>query len=154
LGGDRQRDTESFYHKDRQQCMDLRKANLYIVYRARIRYSCNIPVEVLEAMEQQGLQQKFYINLDNDITRNDEIYLIIVRKQIVLFYISYFFTSCAFYVSVACKVLRTEADTSMRCSFTLRVETALSCQTGVYAFSIQALLMIRAILIQMTLYIA
>lgn len=63
-------------------------------------------------------------------------------------------SSYAFYVSVARKVLRTEADTGMRCGFTLRVESALGCQTGVYASSVQTLLMVGAILIQMTLYIA
>lgn len=64
------------------------------------------------------------------------------------------FTSYAFYVSVAGEVLRTEADTSVRRGFTLRVETALGCQTGIYAFSVQACLVIGAILIQMTLHVA
>lgn len=55
--------------------------------------------------------------------------------------------SYAFYISIAGKVLRTEADTSVRCGFALRVKTALSCQTGIYAFSVQTRLVIGAILI-------
>lgn len=78
-----------------------------------------------------------------------------IARKIPICLILYFaFTSCTFYVSVAPEVLRTEADTGMRCGFTLRVETALGCQTGVYASSVQALLLVGAILIQMTLHIA
>lgn len=86
--------------------------------------------------------------------RRSETIVTIARKTPTCSILYFVFTSYAFYVSVARKVLRTEADTGMRCGFTLRVESALGCQTGVYASSVQALLMVGAILIQMTLYIA
>lgn len=63
-------------------------------------------------------------------------------------------TSYTLYISIAREVLRTEANASVRCGFTLRVEAASGCQAGIHASSVQALLMISAILIQVTLHVA
>lgn len=62
--------------------------------------------------------------------------------------------SYTLYISIAREVLRTEANASVRCGFTLRVEAASGCQAGIHASSVQALLMISAILIQVTLHVA
>lgn len=63
-------------------------------------------------------------------------------------------TSRAFYVSIARVVLRAEAYAGVRGGLALRVKAALGRQASVRASAVQAILVVGAILVQVTLHVA